>query len=107
MHYNKDFNMECRIARFHNIYGPHGTWKGGREKAPAAFCRKVCDVPRLQRSRCSSGMQQVPLGAIKGARLQQMLWLRHCECMLDWLHCFCWPMHCVCCVLLPRQYTIC
>lgn len=40
-HYNKDFGIECRIARFHNIYGPHGTWKGGREKAPAAFCRKV------------------------------------------------------------------
>lgn len=41
MHYNKDFGIECRIARFHNIYGPFGTWKGGREKAPAAFCRKV------------------------------------------------------------------
>jgi hypothetical protein len=44
MHYNRDFGIECRIARFHNIYGPHGTWKGGREKAPAAFCRKVCCV---------------------------------------------------------------
>ena len=42
MHYDKDFGIECRIARFHNIYGPYGTWKGGREKAPAAFCRKVC-----------------------------------------------------------------
>eukprot|EP00879_Flechtneria_rotunda_P001307 GHRR01001457.1.p1 GENE.GHRR01001457.1~~GHRR01001457.1.p1 ORF type:complete len:394 (+),score=104.94 GHRR01001457.1:126-1307(+) len=41
MHYNRDFGIECRIARFHNIYGPYGTWKGGREKAPAAFCRKV------------------------------------------------------------------
>lgn len=41
IHYNSDFGIECRIARFHNIYGPHGTWKGGREKAPAAFCRKV------------------------------------------------------------------
>ena len=41
MHYDKDFGIECRIARFHNIYGPYGTWKGGREKAPAAFCRKV------------------------------------------------------------------
>ncbi len=41
MHYDKDFGIECRIARFHNIYGPHGTWKGGREKAPAAFCRKA------------------------------------------------------------------
>lgn len=39
--YGRDFNMEIRIARFHNIYGPRGTWKGGREKAPAAFCRKV------------------------------------------------------------------
>ncbi|KAG2486870.1 hypothetical protein HYH03_014464 [Edaphochlamys debaryana] len=40
-HYGKDFGIDVRIARFHNIYGPHGTWKGGREKAPAAFCRKV------------------------------------------------------------------
>lgn len=40
-HYAMDFKMETRIARFHNIYGPQGTWKGGREKAPAAFCRKV------------------------------------------------------------------
>ena len=37
--------METRIARFHNIYGPFGTWKGGREKAPAAFCRKVLTSP--------------------------------------------------------------
>jgi GDP-D-mannose 3',5'-epimerase len=41
MHYANDFGMKTRIARFHNIYGPQGTWKGGREKAPAAFCRKV------------------------------------------------------------------
>ena len=41
MHYDADFGMECRIGRFHNIYGPCGTWKGGREKAPAAFCRKA------------------------------------------------------------------
>lgn len=38
--YGRDFPIETRIGRFHNIYGPHGTWKGGREKAPAAFCRK-------------------------------------------------------------------
>lgn len=42
--YGKDFNIETRIARFHNIYGPNGTWKGGREKAPAAFCRKAAAV---------------------------------------------------------------
>jgi GDP-D-mannose 3',5'-epimerase len=41
LHYGKDFNMETRVARFHNIYGDHATWKGGREKAPAAFARKV------------------------------------------------------------------
>jgi len=40
-HYDNDFGIQCRVARFHNIYGPHGTWKGGREKAPAAFCRKA------------------------------------------------------------------
>src|SRR3972149_1547541 len=41
MHYSKDFGMEVRIARYHNIYGPYGTWKGGKEKAPAAFARKA------------------------------------------------------------------
>jgi len=40
-HYRSDFGIEVRIARFHNIYGPEGTYKGGREKAPAAFIRKV------------------------------------------------------------------
>ncbi|KDD75543.1 NAD dependent epimerase/dehydratase [Helicosporidium sp. ATCC 50920] len=40
MHYGRDYGMATRVARFHNIYGPLGTWKGGREKAPAAFCRK-------------------------------------------------------------------
>lgn len=42
--YGRDFDMETRIARFHNIYGPYGTWKGGREKAPAAFCRKAACI---------------------------------------------------------------
>lgn len=45
IHYGKDFGIEFRCARFHNIYGPQGTWKGGREKAPAAFCRKVAVCP--------------------------------------------------------------
>lgn len=48
MHYDKDFGIECRIARFHNIYGPHGTWKGGREKAPAAFCRKALTSAHIE-----------------------------------------------------------
>ncbi len=37
--------MNVRIARFHNIFGPEGSWKDGREKAPAAFCRKVAETP--------------------------------------------------------------
>jgi GDP-D-mannose 3',5'-epimerase len=45
-HYREDFGMETRIVRFHNIFGPLGTWDGGREKAPAAMCRKVA-VARL------------------------------------------------------------
>lgn len=40
-HYHEDYNMNTHIARFHNIFGPEGTWIGGREKAPAALCRKV------------------------------------------------------------------
>jgi nucleoside-diphosphate-sugar epimerase len=40
-HFEEDFGMQCRVARFHNVYGPNGTWDGGREKAPAAICRKV------------------------------------------------------------------
>ncbi len=40
-HFREDFGLVARVARFHNVYGPHGTWDGGREKAPAAICRKV------------------------------------------------------------------
>ncbi|OWM80243.1 hypothetical protein CDL15_Pgr019523 [Punica granatum] len=40
-HYTKDFGIECRIGRIHNVYGPFGLWKGGREHAGAAFCRKA------------------------------------------------------------------
>jgi nucleoside-diphosphate-sugar epimerase len=40
-HFREDFGLETRVARSHNVYGPHGTWDGGREKAPAAICRKV------------------------------------------------------------------
>ena len=42
--YNRNYNLDVRIARFHNIFGPEGTWEGGREKAPAALCRKVAEV---------------------------------------------------------------
>jgi len=43
-HFREDFGLETRVARYHNVYGPHGTYDGGREKAPAAICRKVAQA---------------------------------------------------------------
>ncbi len=43
--YNRNYNLQVRVARFHNIFGPAGTWNGGKEKAPAAICRKVAMAP--------------------------------------------------------------
>ncbi len=43
--YQRNYGIEIRVARFHNIFGPEGTWSGGREKAPAAICRKVAEAP--------------------------------------------------------------
>jgi nucleoside-diphosphate-sugar epimerase len=40
-HFLEDYGLQTRVARYHNVYGEHGTWEGGREKAPAAICRKV------------------------------------------------------------------
>ena len=42
--YGRNYGMQCRVARYHNIFGPEGTWDGGREKAPAAICRKVAQA---------------------------------------------------------------
>jgi GDP-D-mannose 3', 5'-epimerase len=43
-HYEEDYGLQTRVARYHNVYGPLGTWTGGREKAPAAICRKVLEA---------------------------------------------------------------
>ena len=45
--YNRNHGIPVRIARYHNIFGPEGTWEGGREKAPAAICRKVAELPEV------------------------------------------------------------
>ena len=45
-HFTEDFGLRTRVARYHNVYGPYGTWDGGREKAPAAICRKVIEAKR-------------------------------------------------------------
>lgn len=42
--FNRNYGMECRVARYHNIFGPEGTWTAGKEKAPAAICRKVAEA---------------------------------------------------------------
>lgn len=44
MAFNRNFGLDVRIARFHNIFGTHGTWKGGKEKSPSAICRKVAEA---------------------------------------------------------------
>lgn len=43
-HFREDFGLETRVARYHNVYGPKGTWRGGREKAPAALARKIAEA---------------------------------------------------------------
>lgn len=43
-HFDEEFDLPTRVARYHNVYGPHGTWEGGREKAPAAISRKVAEA---------------------------------------------------------------
>ena len=53
-HYREDYGIQTRIVRFHNIFGPLGTWEGGREKAPAAMCRKIA-VAKL------SGNQEIEI----------------------------------------------
>lgn len=42
--YNKDYGMKNKVGRYHNVFGPYGTWRGGKEKAPAAICRKVAEA---------------------------------------------------------------
>jgi nucleoside-diphosphate-sugar epimerase len=54
-HFREDFGLYTRVARFHNVYGPWGTWFGGREKAPAAICRKVPDPQLHVRRRLHQG----------------------------------------------------
>ena len=45
--FNKNFDLDIRIARFHNVYGPEGTWDGGKEKVPAAVCRKIAQAKKI------------------------------------------------------------
>jgi nucleoside-diphosphate-sugar epimerase len=60
MAYGRRYGMKVRIARFENCYGPEGTWRGGREKAPAAICRKVAEAEACtEQSECDGGTIEV------------------------------------------------
>ena len=50
-HFYEDFNLQIRVARYHNVYGPFGTYDGGREKAPAALCRKIIEAKILKKKK--------------------------------------------------------
>ena len=57
-HFTEDFGLETRVVRFHNIYGPVGTFDGGREKAPAALCRKIIDAKKKIQNKLMCGVME-------------------------------------------------
>jgi nucleoside-diphosphate-sugar epimerase len=69
-HFSEDFGMHTRVARFHNVYGPHGTWDGGREKAPAAICRKVIEAK-------ASGKHEIVIWG-DGQRTRSFMYIDDC-----------------------------
>ena len=69
-HFREDFGLESRIARFHNVYGPYGTYDGGREKAPAAICRKVLEAK-------ASGSNQIEIWG-DGTQTRSFMYIDDC-----------------------------
>jgi GDP-D-mannose 3',5'-epimerase len=69
-HFREDFGMITRIPRFHNVYGPHGTYDGGREKAPAAICRKVIQAKL-------SGNHEIEIWG-DGKQTRSFMWIDDC-----------------------------
>ncbi len=69
-HFREDFGLQTRIARFHNVYGPEGTYKGGREKAPAAICRKVIEAKQ-------SGSRWIDIWG-DGEQTRSFMWIGDC-----------------------------
>src|SRR5262249_35090601 len=65
-----DYGLYTRVARFHNVYGPNGTWDGGREKAPAAICRKVIDA-------VESGRNEIEIWGT-GKQLRSFMYIDDC-----------------------------
>jgi nucleoside-diphosphate-sugar epimerase len=69
-HFREDFGLQTRMARFHNVYGPWGTWDGGREKAPAAVCRKVIAAK-------NSGKHEIEIWG-DGHQTRSFMWIEDC-----------------------------
>ena len=69
-HFREDYGLETRIARYHNVYGPHGTYDGGREKAPAAICRKVIEAKL-------SGKHEIEVWG-DGKQTRSFMWIDDC-----------------------------
>lgn len=69
-HFREDFGLQTRVARYHNVYGPHGTWDGGREKAPAAVCRKVALAKR-------SGVHEIDIWGT-GEQTRSFMYITDC-----------------------------
>ena len=69
-HFREDFGLYTRVARFHNVYGPFGTWDGGREKAPAAICRKVIEAK-------TSGSHEIEIWG-DGTRTRSFMYIDDC-----------------------------
>jgi nucleoside-diphosphate-sugar epimerase len=69
-HFREDFGLETRIARYHNVYGPNGTYDGGREKAPAAICRKVITAKL-------SGNHEIEVWG-DGKQTRSFMWIDDC-----------------------------
>jgi nucleoside-diphosphate-sugar epimerase len=78
--YCAERGLETHIARFHNVYGPHGTWDGGREKAPAALCRKVVEAK-------DNGSLQIEVWG-EGTRTRSFMYIDDCTFGIDQI------MHC-------------
>jgi GDP-D-mannose 3',5'-epimerase len=78
-HFHEDFGLETRIVRFHNVYGPWGTWMGGREKAPAAMCRKVLEAKL-------SGNHEIEIWG-DGRQTRSFMYIDDCtRCVIDILN---------------------
>jgi GDP-D-mannose 3', 5'-epimerase len=69
-HFREDFGFVTRVARYHNVYGPHGTYTGGREKAPAAICRKVIEAKL-------SGNHEIEIWG-DGHQTRSFMWIDDC-----------------------------